>query len=69
MMECTNPALFSAGPDWLEPGEQRRQEALWQFARGKAAGEGGVLLRHVDECRDCARIVRSFRRLDGAESR
>ena len=25
MMECTNPGLFSGGPDWLEPGEQRRQ--------------------------------------------
>jgi hypothetical protein len=66
MMECTNPGLFSAGPDWLEPGEQRRHEALWQFARGKAEGEGGVLRQHVDECRDCARLVLSFRRLDGA---
>jgi len=66
MMECTNPGLFSAGPDWLEPGEQRRQEALWQFARGKAEGEGGALTRHVDECRHCARMVQSFRRLDEA---
>ena len=66
MMECTNPGLFSAGPDWLEPGEQRRQEALWQFARGKAQGEGGALARHAVECRSCARIVESFRRLDGA---
>ena len=40
MMDCTKPWLFDAGPDWLEPGEQRRQEALWQFARGKAEGEG-----------------------------
>ena len=46
MMDCTKPWLFDAGPDWLEPGEQRRQEALWQFARGKAEGEGGVLRRH-----------------------
>src|SRR6266498_2438442 len=61
MMECTNPGLFSAGPDWLEPGEQRRQEALWQFARGKAQGEGGALTRHAVECRSCARIVESFR--------
>jgi len=66
MMECTNPGLFSAGPDWLEPGEQRRHEALWQVARGQAAGEGGALRRHVDECRACARLVESFRRLDGA---
>src|SRR2546425_6809509 len=66
MMECTNPGLFSAGPDWLEPGEQRRHEALWQFARGKAEGEGGVLRRHVEECRSCARLVHSFRNLDNA---
>jgi hypothetical protein len=66
MMECTNPGLFSAGPDWLEPGEPRRQEALWQFARGQAEGEGGALPRHVDECRNCARMVQGFRRLDGA---
>jgi hypothetical protein len=66
MMECTNPGLFSAGPDWLEPGEQRRHEALWQVARGQAAGEGGALRRHVDECRACARLVESFRRLDRA---
>jgi hypothetical protein len=66
MMECTNPGLFSAGPDWLEPGEQRRHEALWQVARGRAAGEGGALRQHVDECRACARLVESFRRLDGA---
>jgi hypothetical protein len=66
MMECTNPGLFSAGPDWLEPGEQRRHEALWQVARGRAAGEGGALRSHVDECRACARLVESFRRLDGA---
>jgi anti-sigma factor RsiW len=66
MMECTNPGLFSAGPDWLEPGEQRRHEALWQVARGRAEGEGGVLRRHVEECRACARLVASFRRLDGA---
>jgi hypothetical protein len=64
MMECTNPGLFSAGPDWLEPGEQRRHEALWQVARGRAAGDGGALRRHVDECRACARLVESFRRLD-----
>jgi hypothetical protein len=64
MMQCTNPGLFSAGPDWLEPGEQRRHEALWQVARGRAAGEGGALRRHVDECRACARLVDSFRRLD-----
>src|SRR4051794_7550535 len=66
MMDCTKPGLFSAGPDWLEPGEQRRHEALWQFARGKAEGEGGVLRRHVEECAGCARLVRSFRRLDSA---
>lgn len=66
MMECTNPGLFSAGPDWLEPGEQRRQEALWQVARGLAAGEGGVLRRHVQECRACSRMVQSFSRLDRA---
>jgi hypothetical protein len=64
MMECTNPGLFSAGPDWLEPGEERRQEALWQVARGLAAGEGGVLRRHVEECRACSRMVESFSRLD-----
>jgi hypothetical protein len=66
MMECTNPGLFSAGPDWLERGEQRRQEALWQVARGRAEGEGGELRRHVEECRACARLVESFRRLEGA---
>jgi hypothetical protein len=66
MMECTNPGLFSAGPDWLEPGEQRRHEALWQVARGRAEGEGGELLRHVGECRACALLVESFRRLDSA---
>src|SRR6266567_1369488 len=66
MMECTNPGLFSAGPDWLEPGEPRRHEALWQFAQGRAEGEGGALRRHVDECRACARLVQKFRRLDGA---
>lgn len=66
MMECTNPGLFSAGPDWLEPGEQRRHEALWQVARGRAAGEGGALRQHVAECRACARLVESFRRLDRA---
>jgi hypothetical protein len=66
MMECTNPGLFSAGPDWLEPGEQRRHEALWQVARGRAAGEGGALRLHVEECRACARLVESFRRLDRA---
>ena len=66
MMDCTKPWLFDAGPDWLEPGEQRRQEALWQFARGKAEGEGGVLRRHVGECPGCALLVRSFLRLDGA---
>jgi hypothetical protein len=66
MMECTNPGLFSAGPDWLDPGEQRRHEALWQVARGRAEGEGGALRRHVEECRACARLVESFRRLDGA---
>jgi hypothetical protein len=66
MMDCTNPGLFSAGPDWLEPGEQRRHEALWQVARGRAEGEGGALLRHVGECRACALLVESFRRLDGA---
>lgn len=66
MMECTNPGLFAAGPDWLEPGEQRRQEALWQIARGRATGEGGELSRHVEECRACARVVEVFRRLDSA---
>src|SRR5262245_30522239 len=66
MMECTNPGLFSAGPHWLEPGEPRRHEALWQFARGQAEGEGGALRRHVDECRACRRLVRQFRRLDEA---
>jgi hypothetical protein len=66
MMECTNPGLFAPGPDWLEPGEQRRQEALWQVARGQAAGEGGVLRRHVEECAACAGVVASFRRLDRA---
>src|SRR5712671_5095020 len=66
MMDCTKPGLFSAGPDWLEPGEQRRHEALWQFARGKAEGEGGGLRSHVDECPGCAHLVRSFRRLDAA---
>jgi hypothetical protein len=66
MMECTNPGLFSAGPDWLEAGEQRRHEALWQVARGRAEGEGGVLLQHVGECRACALLVESFRRLDSA---
>jgi anti-sigma factor RsiW len=66
MMECTNPGLFSAGPDWLDPGELRRHEALWQFAQGRAEGEGGALRRHVDECRACARLVQKFRRLDGA---
>src|SRR5439155_16950903 len=66
MMECTNPGLFSAGPDWLEPGEPRRHEALWQFARGRAEWEGGALRRHVDECRACARLVQKFRRLDGS---
>jgi hypothetical protein len=64
MMECINPGLFSAGPDWLEPGEQRRHEALWQVARGRAEGEGGALLQHVGECRACTRLVESFRRLD-----
>jgi hypothetical protein len=53
MMECTNPEMFSAGPDWLEPGGQRRHEALWQFALGKAEGEGGALRSHVDQCRAC----------------
>ena len=66
MMDCTNPGLFSAGPDWLDPGEPRRHEALWQFARGQAEGEGGALRRHVDECRACARLVQQFRRMDGA---
>src|SRR5690242_20231546 len=66
MMDCIKPGLFSAGPDWLEPGEQRRHEALWQFARGKAEGEGGALRRHVEECPGCAHLVRSFRRLDAA---
>jgi hypothetical protein len=66
MMECTNPGLFSAGPDWLEPGEQRRHEALWQVARGRAEGEGGALVQHVGECRACAQLVENFRRLDGA---
>jgi len=66
MMECTNPGLFSAGPDWLDAGEQRRHEALWQVARGRAEGEGGALRRHVGECRACARMVENFRRLDGA---
>jgi hypothetical protein len=65
-MECTNPGLFAAGPDWLEPGEQRRQEALWQVARGRAAGEGGELSRHVEECSACALVVQSFQRLDRA---
>ena len=65
-MECTDPGLFSAGPDWLDPGEPRRHEALWQVARGRAEGEGGVLRRHVEECRACARLVESFRRLDKA---
>ena len=65
-MECTNPGLFAAGPDWLEAGEQRRQEALWQIARGQAAGEGGALSRHVQECRACWETVESFRRLDRA---
>ena len=64
MMECTNPEMFSAGPDWLEPGGQRRHEALWQFALGKAEGEGGALRSHVDQCRACSRLVESFRRLD-----
>jgi len=66
MMECTNPGLFSAGPVWLDPGEQRRHEALWQLARGKAEGEGGVLRRHVDECSGCAQMVHSFRLLSNA---
>jgi uncharacterized protein (DUF1778 family) len=66
MMECTKPGLFAAGPDWLEPGEQRRQEALWQIARGRAAGEGSELRLHVKECRACARMVESFARLDRA---
>jgi len=66
MMECTNPGLFSAGPDWLEPGEQRRHEALWQVALERAEGEGGALRRHVGECRACARLVESFQRLNGA---
>jgi hypothetical protein len=66
MMECTNPGLFSAGPDWLDLGEQRRHEALWQVARGRAEGEGGALLQHAVECRACALLVESFRRLDGA---
>jgi hypothetical protein len=66
MMECTNPGLFSAGPDWLEPGEQRRHEALWQVSLGRAEGEGGALRRHVDDCRACYALVESFRRLDGA---
>ena len=66
MMECTNPGLFSAGPDWLEPGEQRRHEALWQVSRGRAEGEGGALRRHVEECPACAQLVESFRRLDRA---
>jgi hypothetical protein len=66
MMECTNPGLFAGGPDWLEPGEQRRQEALWQVARGQAAGEGGKLRLHVEACRGCARTVAGFRRLDRA---
>jgi tetratricopeptide (TPR) repeat protein len=66
MMECTNPGLFSAGPDWLDPGEQRRHEALWQVARGRAEGEGGAFRRHVGECPACAHLVESFRRLDKA---
>jgi anti-sigma factor RsiW len=65
-MECTDPGLFSAGPDWLDPGEPRRHEALWQVARGRAEGEGGALRRHVEECRACARLIESFRRLDSA---
>lgn len=65
-MECTNPGLFAAGPDWLEPGEQRRQETLWQVARGRAEGEGESLRLHVAECGACARLVESFRRLDRA---
>ena len=56
MMECTNPGLFSAGPDWLEPGEPRRHEALWQLARRTAESEGDELRRHVDECRSCGRL-------------
>jgi anti-sigma factor RsiW len=66
MMECNDPGVFSAGPDWLDPGEQRRHEALWQFARGTAEGEGGALRRHVEQCRACAMLVESFRLLDGA---
>jgi hypothetical protein len=66
MMECNEPGLFSAGPDWLDPGEHRRHEALWQVARGRAEGEGGALRCHVDQCRACALLVESFRRLDGA---
>ena len=65
-MECTDPGLFSAGPDWLDPGEPRRHEALWQVARGRAEGEGGALRRHVEQCRACARLVEGFRRLDRA---
>src|SRR5262249_56987689 len=60
------PGLCRAGPDWLEPGEPRRHEALWQVARGQAEGEGGALRQHVNECRACARLVERFRRLDGA---
>ncbi|HTM51215.1 MAG TPA: hypothetical protein VL285_21115 [Bryobacteraceae bacterium] len=65
MMECTNPGVFSAGPDWLEPGEQRRHEALWQIARGKAEGSGG-LREHVEVCRACRELVRAFQQVDRA---
>ncbi len=66
MMECTNPELFAAGPDWLEPGEQRRQEALWQVARGRGASQGRELRQHLEDCRACSRMVQSFERLDRA---
>lgn len=69
LMECVKPELFAAGPDWLESAEERRHEALWQVARGRAAGEGGVLLQHLRECDACARLVESFRRLDRAASK
>ncbi len=64
MMECIDPEAFSAGPDCLEPGEERRHEALWQYALGKSAGDGQALARHVEHCRACASLVESFRRLD-----
>ena len=64
MMECNDPGVFASGPDWLEPGEERRHEALWQVALGRAEGEGQSLVRHVEQCRACASLVESFRRLD-----